>query len=102
MTQLHPRKKIELVVERARLPEMLDLLHEAGIRGYTVLPTLEGLGNRGLRGDDLTGVGGNVHVMAVTHEEAVHRLIELLEEVWGDAIGVLFVSDVQVLRPAKF
>ena len=30
MTQLHPRKKIELVVERARLPEMLDLLHEAG------------------------------------------------------------------------
>jgi PII-like signaling protein len=102
VSTLYRRKKVELVVERARLDEILDVVKEAGARGYTVLPTLAGMGNRGARADDLTGVGGNVLVVVITREEVAHRVVELLEELWGDAIGVLFVSDVEVMRADKF
>lgn len=60
------------------------------------------MGNRGARADDLTGVGGNVLVVVITREEVAHRMVGLLEEMWGDAIGVLFVSDVEVMRADKF
>ncbi|MFN7700821.1 MAG: P-II family nitrogen regulator [Deltaproteobacteria bacterium] len=102
MPTLHSRKKVELIVERARLEEILEVAQEAGAKGYTVLPTLSGLGNRGERADDLTGVGGNVLVVIITRDAVAHRSVELLAELWGDAIGVLFVSDVEVLRPDKF
>ncbi|GAB4199592.1 MAG: hypothetical protein OHK0013_09840 [Sandaracinaceae bacterium] len=73
-----------------------------GATALGTLPTLSGMGNRGARADDLTGVGGNVLVVVITREEVAHRMVGLLEEMWGDAIGVLFVSDVEVMRADKF
>jgi nitrogen regulatory protein PII len=102
MTSLHRRKKVELIVEKARLEEILDLLRDAGARGYTVIPTLQGLGNRGTRANDLTGVGANVLVVVITNDAVARRIVEQLEAIWGDAIGVLYVSDVEVMRGDKF
>ncbi len=103
MTTLHRRKRVEIVVESARLDEVLDLVvHEAGASGYTVLPTLGGSGNRGRRANDLTGVGGNVLVVVLARAEVAETLVGLLAEQWGHAIGVLSVCDVEVLRPEKF
>jgi PII-like signaling protein len=102
MTPGHRRKKLELVIERALVDEVIAVAQEVGARGYTVLPVLSGMGHRGHRADDLTGVGGNVLLVLVARDEVVERLVTRLQASWGDAIGVLFVGDVEVLRGDKF
>lgn len=100
---LHPKKKIEIVAEEAVLPEILDRLARHGARGHTILHGVSGQGNRGVRMDDhVTGVGGNVHVMAIVDAARADAIVAACHDALAHYAGIVCVSDVAVVRPEHF
>lgn len=103
MATLTPRKKLELIVDRAHLRRFVDVLERVGVRGYTVFESMSGKGSRGAWiPERLTDAADRVQVVAVTDESAVDEALEALAELFDELPGVAFVSDVAVLRPERF
>lgn len=98
------RRRIELIIERMAYKRAGRIFEEAGMTGYTVLPALAGMGNgnRWSRDTDISGGSDMVVMIAIGDEARVERSLEALEKLLGSHIGVVTVSDVQVLRPGRF
>ncbi len=91
-----PVKKIEIIIDKHELPNVLKLLDAAGVSGYTVFEDATGKGDRGLRGgDDLTGVFANSYVMSACPIEKLHLIVESLRPVLKQRGGVCLVSDAE-------
>jgi nitrogen regulatory protein PII len=87
----------ETAVERALLAE-LDAL---GARGYTITDA-RGKGSRGVRQSDWTQEG-NIRVEVICEASLAERIAARVREKYYDHYAmVLFMQDVQVLRPEKF
>ena len=95
-------KRIEIVVARESLNELVDLLREAEIRGYTVIRKAGGLGSRGERDpEDYPLEEENAVMVIACEEELAERLIMLLRPRLKDLGGMCLVSDCQwVIGPA--
>lgn len=101
--QTSQRKKLEVIVEAAVLRRVETFLGEAGVRGWTVLPSLEG-----------SGTGGEWHsagfmpgqekrlIFAVVSAEVATAALEKLEIFFADYPGIVCVSDVEVMRGDRF
>jgi PII-like signaling protein len=99
----YPKTRIELVIEEAALPRIIDAIDGAGAHGYTVLPGVSGRGNRGRRsGDPFSGVSGNVLVWVIAGHEVALRIVESCQHILENYAGVIFLSEVQVLRDEHF
>ena len=87
-------KRIEIVVARESLNELVDLLREAEIRGYTVIRKAGGLGSRGERDpEDYPLEEENAVMVIACEEELAERLIMLLHPRLKDLGGMCLVSD---------
>jgi len=42
---MHIKKRLELIIEKPAMKRACRVLEEAGVKGYTVLPTMAGYGN---------------------------------------------------------
>lgn len=102
--QTHPKKRIELIIEAPALNRLLDLLDKAEVAGYTVLPVLAGRGRQGRWSrDGLVGVAGQMlMVVCVTSEHRVDALMAAISKFLARQIGIVTVSDCQVLRTEHF
>ena len=55
-----PSHRIEIVIEEPWAPELIRVLKQLHVPGYTVIPRAGGSGDRGIRrGDELAGVEGD-------------------------------------------
>ena len=87
-------KRIEIVVASESLNELVDLLREARIRGYTVIKKAGGLGSRGERDpEDYPLEEENAVMVIACEEELAERLIILLHPRLKDLGGMCLVSD---------
>jgi len=101
--QMFTKKKIEVVVEAIYAPRVVEAAKNAGAKGYTVLPNLQGSGAHGdRRGSGLSGAFENVMVICVVDASIAGAVMTAVNEAIGDAIGVLYASDVEVLRDEHF
>jgi PII-like signaling protein len=123
--QMHRRKRLEIVVEKQFARHVTAALQRhREITGYTVLPSLGGSGHHGVRAPDaITDVLDNVLIVVITREEVVPPLLDelmalleelmalleelmaLLEELMAlleDRVGIVSVSDVEVVRAGHF
>lgn len=102
--EMHPKKRLELIIEAPALNRLLDLLDKQGVSGYTVLPALAGRGRQGRWSrDGLVGVAGQmIVVVCVTSEHRVPALMEAVSKFLARQIGVVTVSDVEVIRTDHF
>ncbi|MBC7136441.1 DUF190 domain-containing protein [Oceanibaculum nanhaiense] len=99
----HRKKKVEIVVEVARAPRILRMLTEKGATGYTVVPNLGGKGRRGMRGGaDVVQVFDNVMIIAVTTEEIARAILTESQSLLKDYVGIVYMSDVEVVRDEHF
>lgn len=100
----HPKKRIEIMVEAPLLERVLDLLDKQGVSGYTVLPAIAGRGKDGSwHRDGLVGrVGAVVQVFCILDESRVDQVLEPLFRLVSRQIGIVTISDVQVIRPEHF
>ena len=97
------RKKLEIIVEGPVLRRVEAFLEEAGVRGWTVLPSLKGHGSGGewTSGDFTPGQEKRL-IMAVASAEAADLVLERLGRFFADYPGIVMVTDVEVLRAERF
>lgn len=102
--EMHRRKRLEIVVEKIFERHVTDLLdRQQGVTGYTVLPCLGGRGHAGLRAPDaITDVLDNILIVVITREAVARSLLEGLMELLEDRVGIVALSDVEVVRAAHF
>ncbi|MEM8790682.1 MAG: DUF190 domain-containing protein [Pseudomonadota bacterium] len=102
--QTHQAKHVAIIIEKPVRRRLTDALDEAGVTGYSVLPVIGGSGRSGRwHSDESLGLaGGMVQVVCIIRPE---RLDGLLDHVFGLVerhIGVVTISDCEVLRAERF
>lgn len=102
--ELHRKKRIEIIIERVVARRLTDVLDRAGVLGYTVFPAQGGRGQEGVW--DRNGlVSAAGHMVAIVCIIDASRLDETLEKIYAVVerqIGIVAVSDVEVIRSEHF
>ena len=101
--QMHRKKKIEMIVDTACLSQLLKMCERVGAKGYTVIPNVSGKGNRGVRGvGDLFDIFRNVLIVVITSEEVAARIVEESQALLQHYAGIIYTSDIEVVRDEHF
>jgi nitrogen regulatory protein PII len=101
--QMHPAKRVEIVIEKPLEGRLTDALTDAGVTGYTVLPVRGGLGRSGpWTREGQVGRAGMVMIICLIKPERLDALLEAAFAVVERHIGVVSVSDTLVLRAERF
>jgi nitrogen regulatory protein PII len=101
---LHPRKRIEIVLEAPALHRLTSALDAVQVTGYTILPVLAGRGEGGTWSrDGLVGAAGQmVMVICITDARRAEAVLERVMALLARQIGIVSVSDVMVVRADRF
>jgi PII-like signaling protein len=102
--KMHQKKRIDIMVEAPLMQRVLDLLDQQGVGGYTVIPALAGRGKDGAwhRDGAIGRAGALVMIFCILDEARVDEVLEPLFALVSRQIGIVTVSDVQVIRPEHF
>ena len=100
----HKAKRVEITIEKVMQSRLTDALKVAGVTGYTVLPVLGGSGRSGewSRSGQITRAHGMVQVVCIIKPERLDDLLKGAFAVVERHIGVVSVSDCDVLRAERF
>ena len=100
----YPKKQIRLICESPIAARMQKLLDRAPITGYTLLPAIGGSGSEGAwMREGLVGDAGQMVVFLIILDAG--ELQEVLDLLYGgikEQIGIITISDVEVVRPDRF
>ena len=87
-------KRIEIVVDEEKLNELIALLGEVGVRGYTFIRNAGGLGSRGeRRPDGLFLQEENAMVILACEEEQAQKVVTILLPKLKEFGGMCLISD---------
>ena len=102
--QIHEAKRVEITIEAVMQSRLTDALTEAGVTGYTVLPVLGGSGRSGTwsRSGQVSRASGMVQVICIIRPERLDPLLDAAFSVVDRHIGVVCVTDCDVLRAERF
>lgn len=101
--QTHKAKRVEITIEAVMQNRLTDALHAAGVTGYTILPVLGGSGRSGdWSREGQVGRSGMVQVVCIIRPERMDALLDAAFAVVERHIGVVCVTDCDVLRAERF
>jgi nitrogen regulatory protein PII len=101
--QTYQAKRVEIIIEAPMESRLTDALIRGGVKGFTVLPVLGGSGRSGQWSrEGQVGRSGMVAVVCLVRPERVDALLEAAFGVVERHIGVVSVTDCQVLRAERF
>jgi len=101
--QTHAAKRVEIVIEAPLERRLTEALAGAGVTGYTVLPVLGGSGRSGdWTRDGQVGRAGMVAVICLIRPDRLDALLDAAFGVVSRHIGVVSITDAQVLRAERF
>ena len=101
--EMHPAKRVEIVIEKPLESRLTDALNEAGVTGYTIIPVRGGSGRSGpWTREGQVGRAGMVMVVCLIKPERLEPLLEAAFAVVERHIGVVSVTDTLVMRAEKF
>ena len=94
------KKRVELIIEKPAFKRACRILEDAGVTGYTAFSAFAGYGAnmRWQRGTDLSASRDMIMIISVMDEGYAVKVIEDMENLIGSHIGLLSMSDVQVIR----
>lgn len=93
-------KKVEIVIETMMLEEVVAIIDQAGVSGYTIFPSVTGRGHRGHRtGLGFTDVLNNTMIFTLTNEAAALKISQETKKLIQNYAGVVIISDVDVVWP---
>ncbi|MTH97854.1 DUF3240 family protein [Roseibium sp. RKSG952] len=97
-------KRVEIIIEAPMEERLTNALENAGVSGFTILPVLGGSGRSGRwsREGQISRAGGMVAVICIIREDRLDDLLEAAFKVVKRHIGVVSVTDCQVLRAERF
>ena len=102
--QTHAAKRVEITIERVMQSRLTDALNSAGVTGYTILPVYGGSGRSGAwsRSGQISKAGGMVQVICIIKPDRLDGLLEAAFSVVERHIGVVCITDCDVLRAERF
>lgn len=101
--QTHKAKRVEIIIEAPMEGRLTEALTAAGVTGFTVLPVLGGSGRSGQWSrEGQVGRSGMVAVICIIRPERLDGLLEAAFKVVERHIGVVSVTDCEVLRAERF
>ena len=102
--EMHDAKRVEIMIERIMERRLTDLLTETGVTGFSILPVKGGSGRSGLwsREGQIGRADGMSCVVCLVKPERLEPLLEAVLSVLDRHIGVVNVTDAQVLRAERF
>lgn len=102
--QTHDAKRVEITIEKVMLRRLTEALEAADVTGWSVLPVLGGSGRSGEwhRDDQITRGAGVVQVVCLIHPDKLDPLLDAAFAVVERHIGVVSVTNAQVLRAERF
>lgn len=102
--QTHRAKRVEITIEAVMESRLTDALIKSGVTGFTVLPVLGGSGKSGAwsRAGQVGRASGMVQVVCIIKPERLDDLLDGAFAVVERHIGVVSVTDCDVLRAERF
>lgn len=102
--QTHPAKRVEIIIEAMMEDRLTKALLGADVTGFTVLPVMGGSGRSGHwdRSGQIGRASGMVAFVCIVRAERLDTLLGAAFEVVEDHIGVVSVTDCEVLRAERF
>jgi len=102
--QKHEAKRVEITIESVMLSRLTDALKNAGVTGYTVLPVWGGSGRSGewTRQGQVSRAGGMSQVVCILRPDRLDTTLDAAFSVVERHIGVVCVTNCQVLRAERF
>ena len=102
--QTHKAKRVEITIESVMETRLTNALIKAGVTWFTVLPVLGGSGRSGqwTREGQVSRAGGMVSVVCIIRPERLDGLLDAAFAVVERHIGVVTVTDCEVLRAERF
>lgn len=102
--QTHKAKRVEITIEAVMENRLTAALQKAGVTGYTILPVLGGSGRSGAwdRSGQISRASGMVQLVCIIRPESVETLLDAAFAVVERHIGVVNVTDCEVLRAERF
>lgn len=97
---LHPMKKIEIIVPGEHENFIISMMEEAFITGFTLIRNVSGKGHHGFHEGRamFNDKSSLVLFIAVAPEKAISTLALGMKTLFQNQSGVMFVSDVSVAR----
>lgn len=102
--QTHQAKRVAVIIEAVMQSRLTKAMEEAGVTGYSVLPVLGGSGRSGAwsREGQVSRGTGMVQVVCIVSPERLDALLNGAFKVVEKHIGVITVTDCEVLRAERF
>ncbi len=102
--ETHKAKRVEITIEAVMETRLTDALVKAGVTGFTILPVLGGSGRSGQwsREGQVSRAGGMINVVCIIRSEKLEALLKAAFAVVERHIGVVSVTDCEVLRAERF
>lgn len=102
--QTHKAKRVEITIEAMMQKRLTDALRKADVTGYTILPVYGGSGRSGewTRSGQISRAHGMVQVICIVHPDRLDSLLIAAFEVVESHIGVVSITDCDVLRAERF
>jgi nitrogen regulatory protein PII len=97
-------KRVEIIIEQAMETRLTDALTNAGVAGFTILPVLGGSGRSGRwsREGQVSRAAGMVAVICIIRTDRLDVLLEAAFAVVERHIGLVSVTDCEVVRGERF
>jgi nitrogen regulatory protein PII len=101
---MHKAKRVEIIIEAPMERRLTRALSNSGVTGFTVLPVLGGSGRSGRwsREGQVSRAGGMVAVVCLIRPDRLDGLLDAAFAVVERHIGVVSVSDCEVVRAERF
>lgn len=100
-TNNHIRKLLTIITEAAIESVLVRDIEQLGAHGYTVTDA-RGKGNRGVRNAGWE-TSGNIHIEVVCDTGTAEAIAKHLQaRYYANYAMIMFMTDVEVLRPEKF
>jgi nitrogen regulatory protein PII len=102
--QTHKAKRVEITIEKVMQSRLTNALQGAGVTGYTILPVFGGSGRSGEwdRSGQVSRAEGMVQVVCIIRPDRMDALLDAAFAVVERHIGVVCVTDCEVLRAERF
>ncbi len=102
--QTHKAKRVEITIEAVMERRLTSALEEAGVTGFTILPVLGGSGRSGTwsREGQVSRASGMINVVCIIRTERLEPLLAAAGGILERHIGVISITDCEVLRAERF
>jgi nitrogen regulatory protein PII len=102
--ETHKAKRVEIIIEAPMERRLTDALTKNGVTGFTVLPVRGGSGRSGRwsREGQVGRAGGMVAVVCLIRPDRVETLLDGVFPLVERHVGVISVSDCEVMRAERF